>query len=304
MLRFFLRRAVIALLVAITVSIVGFALLRASGDLATVLAGENARAEDVAAIARANGLDRPVAVQYLDWVGRALHGDLGRSLFSQEPVTRLILDRIWVTVGVALPSLLLALLLAVPLGVLAAVRANSWIDRAALTIAVFGQAIPSFWFALILIFVFGVVLRWTPVSGSTTVAHFILPVITLGVSIMPSFMRLTRAGMIEILSADFIRTARAKGLGEATVLFRHGLRHAILPVISLAAVQLGVLLGGSVIVETVFALNGIGYLAYQSITRIDFPVVQAVLIVLSLAYIVLTLVADIINARLDPRIRL
>ena len=304
MIRFLLRRGLIAVLVAVTVSIVGFSLLRLSGDLATSLAGENARPEDVARIAHAYGLDRPLIVQYFDWAGHALTGDLGQSLFTREPVSNLILDRIGVTATLAVCSLLLAWLISVPRGVLAAVKANTWSDRAALVFAVSGQATPSFWLALVFIIVFAVNLRWLPVSGSATWQHFVMPVLTLGISIMPSFMRLTRAGMIEVLSSDYVRTARAKGLSGTSILFKHALRNAILPIVSLSAVQLGFLLGGSVIVESIFALNGVGYLAFQSILRIDFPVVQSILVFLSICYIVLTLVSDLVNARLDPRIRL
>lgn len=304
MLRFLVKRLIIALCVAITVSIIGFSLLRLSGDLASVLAGENASPEDIARIAISYGLDRPFYIQYLDWVTSALHGDLGRSLFTSEPVSELIMDRIGVTGGLAISALLLALVVAVPLGVLAAVKANTWWDRAALIFSVAGQATPNFWLALIFILVFAVQLRWVPVSGSGSIAHFILPVVTLAVSIMPSTMRLTRAGMMEVLSSDYVRTARAKGLSPFKVLFKHALRNAILPVVSLAAVQLGFLLGGSVIVESIFALNGIGYLAFQSIVRVDFPVVQSILVFLSCAYIVLTLLSDLINAKLDPRVQL
>ena len=186
----------------------------------------------------------------------------------------------------------------------AATRPNSWIDRVALGLAVFGQAIPNFWFGLILIIVFGVGLRWLPISGSDSFSHFIMPTITLGTSVMPAFMRLTRTGMLDALESDYIRTARAKGLSAVSVLFKHALRNAILPVVSLTAVSLGFLLGGSVIVESVFALNGIGFLAYQSILRTDFPVVQSIVVFVSIAYILLTLLADLINAYLDPRIRL
>lgn len=304
MLRFLIQRTVIAILVAITVSIIGFSLLRLSGDIASVLAGETAKPEDVARIAHAYGLDRPFDVQYLDWVWHALRGDLGQSLFTHEPVAGLILDRIGVTAILAVSSLIFALVIAVPLGVLAAMRVNTWVDRTALALAVFGQAIPIFWFALILIFVLGVMLRWLPISGSATAAHFVMPTITLGVATMPAFMRLTRTGMLEVMSSDYIRTAWAKGLHPASVIFKHALRNAILPVVSLSAVSLGFLLGGSVIVESIFAVNGIGLLAYNSITRIDFPVVQSILVFLSFCYIALTLISDLINAKLDPRIRL
>lgn len=292
------------MLVAITVSIIGFGLLRLSGDLAADLAGEDASPEEIAQVAKAYGLDRPLHMQYFSWAGNALRGDLGRSLFTNEPVLGLILERIGVTAQVALMSLAFALIIGVPLGVLAAIRANTWIDRGALALAVFGQAIPVFWFGLILIYVFGVMLRWTPISGSTTLAHFILPTVSLGTLVMPPFMRLTRTGMLDVLDSDFIRTARAKGLSPVSILFKHALRNAILPVVSLSAVSFGFLLGGSVIVESVFALNGIGLLAFQSIVRTDFPVVQSILVFISITYIVLTLLSDLINAKLDPRIRL
>lgn len=302
--RFFVQRSIIAVCVAITVSIIGFGLLRMAGDLAADLAGEDATPAEIARVAHAYGLDRPLYIQYLDWAGSALQGDLGRSLFTNEPVAELIVDRVGVTASLAFYSLVFALIIAVPLGVLAAVHANSWLDRGALALAVFGQAIPVFWFGLILIYIFGVVLRWTPISGSETLAHFILPTIALGTLVMPPFMRLTRTGMLDVLEADYIRTARAKGLSPGSVLFKHALRNAILPVVSLSAVSLGFLLGGSVIVESVFALNGIGLLAYESIIRTDFPVVQSILVFISFCYIVLTLISDLVNARLDPRIRL
>ncbi|MDE0174025.1 MAG: ABC transporter permease [Defluviicoccus sp.] len=302
--RFFVQRLAVAVLVAITVSVIGFALLRVSGDLAADLAGEDASPAEIAEIAALYGLDRPLHEQYLSWAANALGGDLGQSLFTNEPVMDLILERVGVTILLSLYSLVLALAIAIPLGVLAAIRANTSIDRAALGVAVFGQAIPNFWFGLILIYLFGVLLRWLPISGSSSFAHFILPTVALGTAVMPALMRLTRTGMLEVLEADFIRTARAKGLRPGAVFFKHALRNAILPVVSLSAVSLGFLLGGSVIVETVFALNGIGLLAYESILRSDFPVVQSILVFVSLAYIVLTLASDLINARLDPRIRL
>ncbi len=301
---FLLRRLAISLLVAITVSVIGFSLLRLSGNLAESLAGEDASPAQIAETAKAYGLDRPFHIQYFDWVTKALQGDLGQSLFTKEPVIELITDRIGTTIQVACYSLLLSLIIALPLGVLAAMKQNTWIDRSALSIAVFGQAIPNFWFALILIWVFGVLLRWTPISGTDTWRHFILPTITLSTFAMPQFMRLTRTGMLDVLESDYIRTARAKGLSPAVVLWKHGLRNAILPVVSLAAVAFGFLLGGSFIVESIFALNGIGYLALESIQRQDFPVVQSIVVFISVVYIGLTLLSDLINAQLDPRIRL
>ena len=304
MLRFVLGRVLMLLLVALTVSFIGFGLLRLSGDLAAVLAGETATAADIARVAKQYGLDQPLYRQYLDWAGRALRGDLGVSLFTREPVIDLIMARIGVTITLAFSALTTSLIFAVPLGVIAAMRKNTWIDRTVLTISVLGQAIPSFWLGLLLIYLFGVVLRWLPISGSDSFAHFIMPTLTLSLATMPALMRLTRTGMIDALASDYIRTAWAKGLLPISVLFKHALRNAILPVVSLSAVLLGFLLGGSVIVESVFALNGIGLLAFDSIKRIDFPVVQSILVFLSFCYIFLTLLSDLINAKLDPRITL
>jgi peptide/nickel transport system permease protein len=203
----------------------------------------------------------------------------------------------------AVYSLAFALIISVPLGVLAAIYKNSWIDRLCLGVAVVGQAMPNFFFALILIMLFSITWRMLPVSGSGTWQHFVMPSIALGYYAAPAFMRLIRAGMIEVLSADYIRTARAKGLPTSSVVFKHALRNAIVPVVALAAVQLGFLLGGSVVIETIFALDGLGYLAYQSIIQKDFPVTQVIVLLLSVIYILLTLASDVANAWLDPRIR-
>jgi peptide/nickel transport system permease protein len=303
-LRYIVSRLLQAIPVAVTVTVIGFGLLRISGDVAVELAGESATPEEIARIEKAHGLDRPFHEQYFGWVHGVARGDLGRSLFTNQPVLDLILERLGVTLTLAVCALALSLALSIPLGVLAAIRPNSWLDRAALLIALVGQAIPAFWLGLVLIYIFGVVLRVLPISGSETAAHFVLPVITLSVLVIPGKMRLTRAGMIEALGADFIRTAWSKGLAPRTVLFKHALRNAILPVVSISAVQLGFLLGGSVIIESVFGLNGIGLLAFESIKRADFPVVQSILVFVSLCYILLTLASDVLNALLDPRIRL
>jgi peptide/nickel transport system permease protein len=304
MIKFLIHRLYISVLVAITVSVIAFSLLRLSGDLAAELAGEDATPEEIAVIAEQYGLDKPLHVQYFDWAGNALTGDLGRSLFTNEPVTEMIFERIGVTVKLAFYSIVVALIISIPLGVLASVYPNTWVDRTSLGLAVFGQAIPNFFFALLLILLFGVQLRWFPISGNDTLAHFIMPTMTLGIGVMPQFMRLTRTGMLDVLESDFIRTARAKGLSPLKVLFKHALRNAVLPIVSLMAVVLGFLLGGTVIIESIFALNGVGFLAFESIIRQDFPVVQSIVFILSLSYIILTLCSDLINAQLDPRIRL
>ena len=304
MLAFLLRRSGLAALVALTVSLVCFLLVNLSTDVATAMAGEGATAEAIDTIRKQYGLDRPLAVQYVEWLGRALRGDFGDSLYFRTSVSALVAERMPVTLALGAAAILFALVLSVPLGVVAALRPGSWIDRLTLTIAVVGQAMPSFWFALLLMFFFGVTLGLLPISGSDTWLHFVLPAIALGYYATPAIMRLTRSGMQEVLGSDYIRTARAKGLRAPSVLFKHALRNALAPVVALSAVQLGFMLGGSVVIETVFALHGLGYLAWESIAHNDFPVVQAIVLLISLFYIVLTLLADLANAWLDPRIRI
>lgn len=303
MLSFILKRLGLAVLVALTVSAISFSLLFMSGDPAAAIAGETASAEDIEAIRRIYGFDRSVPVQYWEWLSSALQGDLGESYYFKLPVADLIAERLSVTMLLGLCGISFALLTAVPLGVVAAIRPNSLIDRFALFLSVMGQAMPSFWFSLILVVVFSIQLGWLPASGAATPLHFVMPTIVLGYYAMPAIMRLTRAGMLEVLSSDYIRTARAKGAGETRVMFRHALRNAIIPVVSLAAVQMGFMLGGSIVVESIFALNGAGYLAWMSIGRNDLPTVQALILTFSMFYIVFTFLADVLNAWLDPRMR-
>jgi ABC-type dipeptide/oligopeptide/nickel transport system permease component len=304
MLAYTLKRIGLAALVAVTVSALAFLLLRASGDIAVALAGEGANAESVEAIRQAYGLDRPLALQYVEWVGKTLRGDFGESLYFKTDVLALVADKMPTTAWLALFSLVFALALSLPLGILAALHPNSLVDRLCLAIAVLGQALPNFFFALVLIMVFAVGLHLLPVSGSESIENFVLPSIALGYYVTPPFMRLVRAGMIDVLASDYVRTARAKGLSSTSIVLKHALRNAMVPVVALAAVQLGLLLGGSVVIETVFALDGLGYLAYQSITHLDLPVTQAVVTLLSFIYVGLTLAADLVNAWLDPRIRI
>jgi peptide/nickel transport system permease protein len=303
MLVYALKRCGLAILVAVVVSALAFLLLRATGDVAIALAGEGARAEDIENIRRMHGLDRPLIVQYVEWLVRMLRGDFGQSLFYKTDVISLVLDKLPATAILAVLSFLFALAISLPLGILAAVYPNSVVDRLCLALAVVGQALPNFFFALILMMLFAVTLRVLPVSGSESWAHFVLPTVALGYYVTPAFMRLIRAGMIEVLASDYVRTARAKGLSRTSIVLKHALRNALVPVVALSAVQLGFLLGGSVVIETVFALDGLGYLAYQSITHKDLPVTQAIVTLLALVYVGLTLAADLANAWLDPRIR-
>jgi len=300
---FIVRRILVALGVTLTISVVSFMLLHLSGDLATSIAGPEATAEQVEQIRVDYGLDRPIVNQYLDWLGGALRFDFGRSYYYQSTVVDLIAERMPITLTLGGMALAIAICVSIPLGVAAALKHDTWVDRLALLFAVVGQAMPSFWFGLTLIVIFAVTLQWLPAAGGGGWQHFILPAVALGYYATPAMMRLTRTGMLEVLESDYIRTARAKGLSTAQVILKHALRNAIIPVVALAAVELGFMLGGSVVIESVFSLGGLGQLAWDAISRNDYPVVQAVVLIIAIFYIVLTLLADIANAALDPRIR-
>ncbi|MBV8187856.1 MAG: ABC transporter permease [Alphaproteobacteria bacterium] len=303
MLQFFVRRLIVALLVAATVMTLAFVLTRLSGDLAISIAGPNATQADVDAVRRAYGLDRPLLVQFFDWVGRALTGDLGQSYFFKTPVSALIAERMPVTLTLGLTGLVIALAVSLSLGILAAVRENTAIDRLVQVMALVGQAMPSFWLGLLLMIVFGLQLGWLPISGTGSWENYVMPGVVLAFSAIPALTRLTRAGMIQSMGSDYIRTARAKGLSRASILLKHALRNAAIPVVAITAVQLGFMLGGSIVIEQVFALHGVGFLAWESIGKNDFPVVQAVVLVLAVIYVALTMLADLMNAVLDPRLR-
>ena len=303
MLNYAVRRILMACLLTLFVSFVAFVLIFATGDPAAAVAGEASTAADAARVAEAYGLNDPLIVQYARWLGNVLQGDLGRSLFFDRPVAELLAERFTMTASVGACALALAILVAVPLGVAAGRWPNSIIDRLALFLAVVGQAMPSFWFALLLIIGFSIMWPILPASGTDSWRHFVLPTIVLGYFAMPAIMRLTRSGMISALETDYIRTARAMGLSERRILFDYALRNAALPVISLASAQFGFLLAGSVVVESVFAIHGAGRLAWESIGRADLPTIQALVLCFSLFYVALTLLADMLNALLDPRMR-
>jgi peptide/nickel transport system permease protein len=300
---FTIKRLALALLVAFVVSALSFSLIFVSGDPAIAIAGEGATEDDIQLIRKTYGFDRPFLVQYGSWVGRAAAGDFGDSYYFNKPVVGILFQRMKVTGLLAVFSIGFAIVVSISLGIIAAVKQNTIYDRITLGLATIGQATPSFWLGLMLIVVFSVKLRWLPVSGSESLLHFVLPTIVLGYYATPSMMRLTRAGMIEALESDYIRTARSKGLLPHTILFKHAIRNAILPVISVAAVEFGFILGGSVVVESVFTLHGIGLLVWESISRNDFPTIQAIILVYAMIYVGLTFLADFINAWLDPRLR-
>ena len=304
MLKFLLRRGLLAVLVLLTVLTVSFALTRLSGDVAVSMAGAQATQEDVEIIRKAYGLDRPLTVQFFSWVAGVATGDLGRSYLHHAPVSGLIRGRLPVTLTLGATGLVIALCLALPLGILAAMNEGRVLDRAIMMVAVIGQAMPSCWLGLVLVIWLGVKWQLLPISGIDTWHGYILPGFVLAFSAVPALMRLTRGGMVDALASDYVRTARAKGLTRLSVVMKHALRNAAMPVVAVAAVQLGFMLGGSIVIESVFALNGVGYLAWESIAKNDFPVVQAVVLFLATIYIVLTLVADLFNAALDPRLRI
>lgn len=303
MLRFIFRRAAVGVLVLVAVAILTFALTHAAVDPARAIAGDSATADDIQAIRALYGFDQPLHIQFVAWAQDIMVGDFGESYRQRRPVADVVLERLPVTMALGASAFLLAVIVAIPLGILAGLKPNSWIDRCALTIAVLGQAIPNFWLALMGLLIFSVQLRLLPASGSGSWQNFVLPAVALAYYAMPTLMRLTRAGMIDTLQSDYIRTARAKGLRPPQVVLKHALRNAILPLVSVSAVQLGMMLGGSVVIETIFAMQGIGYLAWESITMSDPPVVQAVVLIIASFYVLLTFTADIINAWLDPRQR-
>ena len=293
-----------SVLVLLTISMVSFGLLKSSGDLATSLAGEGAGAEYVEFLRKEYGLDKPLPVQYGDWLAKTLSGNFGKSYYYHQPVTELLATRLPVTVGLGLFAISLALSVSFPLGVMAALYRGRWPDRFAQFVALGGQATPIFWFSFLLIIFFGVKLRWLPISGGGTPLHFVMPAMALALNALPAVTRIVRNGMLDALGSDYVRTARAKGLRAHTVVVKHALRNALVPVVAVAAVQFGYLLGGSIIVETIFALDGVGYFTWQAISQNDYPVVQATVLVVSAFYVVLTLAADLLNMAIDPRVRL
>ena len=303
MLFLLLRRAGLAVMVAGAVSLLCFVLSNVAVDPALALAGDSPTEADLQALRDRYALDRPLPERYAAYLGRLLAGDLGTSQLTGEPVAHMLADRVGVTASLALAAIALALLIALPAGVAAAANRGGWTDRAVSLVVAVVQAMPSFWAALLLIIAFGVKLRWLPISGSGTLAHFVLPTVALSLYALPALTRLTRSGMVQALESDYIRTARAMGLSTGTILFKSALRNALMPVVSLGAVQFGFMLGGSIVIESIFAIHGIGYLAWQSMIRSDMPVIQAVVLMISLTYIVLTFLSDVLNTALDPRLK-
>ncbi|MGQ9694969.1 MAG: ABC transporter permease [Thermodesulfobacteriota bacterium] len=300
---YILHRLLQAVIVIWGISLITFSLLHLFRDPALILLPPEATKEDVALLRKEMGLDQPVLIRYFKFLGGMVQGDFGKSFVAQRPALSLVLERMPMTLWLAASGLLLAVIISIPLGVLAAVRRNQIQDHSASVLAVLGQAMPLFWLDIMLIIIFAVKLRLLPASGAGSIKHIILPATGIAVSLLPILMRLTRSRMIEILSQDYIRTARAKGLGERAVLFRHALHNALIPVITILGFQFGMLLGGAVITETIFAWPGVASLVVESIFNSDFPVVQAAVALFALLIVLANLFTDIIIAWLDPKVR-
>lgn len=312
MLAFIIRRIITTIPVMAFVALFVFSLLYiAPGDPAAVIAGDQASPADVERIRQSLGLDRPYLVRFGEWFFRVLQGDLGTSIFTSLPVTQLIAQRIEPTLSLMVLTLILAVAIAVPLGVIAAWKAGTWVDRAVVGFAVFGFSVPVFVIGYLLAYIFALKLDWVPVQGYTPIAqglwpwlkNLILPSITLGTVYIALIARITRATMLEVLQQDYIRTARSKGLAQNNVLFLHALKNAAVPVITIIGIGVALLIGGAVVTESVFAIPGLGRLTLDAILRRDYPVIQGVVLIFSFVYVLVNLAVDLIYTLVDPRIR-
>jgi peptide/nickel transport system permease protein len=301
--RYVLRRLAQAILVVVGVSLVVFFVIRLSGDPTYLLLSADATEADRARFAREQGFDRPLWEQYATFVSRAVQGDLGRSLRYRQPALPLVLERLPATLELALAALAISLIVAIPAGVISAVRRDTAADNLTMLGALFGQSMPVFWLGIMLILVFAVRLELLPTSGRGGIEHLILPALTLGLYSTARVTRLVRAGMLDVIAQDYIRTAWAKGLPDRWVIFKHALRNTLIPVITIVGLELGTLLGGAVITETIFAWPGLGRLAVTAIFQRDYPLVQAAVLVTALVFVVSNLLVDLVYGWLDPRIR-
>jgi peptide/nickel transport system permease protein len=306
------RRLLATIPVMGVVAIAVFALLHATpGDPAIIIAGDYATTDDIARIRTRLGLDQPFTTQVGIWLARVVRGDLGTSIFSGLPVTTLIGQRAATTLWLTLFAMVISVGIGVPIGVLAAWRKGSWVDRAVMVFAVSGFSMPTFWLGFILVYVFAITAGWLPVQGYHPITagvwlfvrHLILPSLTLSLVYMALIARMTRASMLGVLSEDYIRTAFAKGLAPRSVLIRHALKNASLPVVTIIGIGFALLIGGAVVTESVFALPGLGRLTVDAIVRRDYPVIQGVILVVSGVYVLINLVVDCLYVVLDPRIR-
>jgi glutathione transport system permease protein len=300
---YLVRRALGALLVLVGAAVVVFVILHLTGDPAVVMMPPEATQAEIEAFRHAEGFDRPLPVQFGTFALSVMHGDLGESLRHHEPALSLALERLPATIELAGTAFILVVLIGLPAGIISALKPRSWWDYIARIIALIGQSAPTYWIGLMLILVFGVRLGWFPVSGIGDWKHLVLPALTLGFFSMAKLMRLTRSAMLDVLSSDYLRTARAKGLAPLRVTLGHALRNAWLPIVTQLGVELGTLLSGAIITETVFAWPGIGRLAVQAVFDRDFPVVEAVVLLAATIFTIVNLGVDLMYAALDPRIR-
>jgi peptide/nickel transport system permease protein len=306
------RRVLATIPVMLIVALLVFSLLYFTpGDPAAIIAGDQASPADLERIRTALGLDRPFLTRFGEWLWQALHGDLGTSIFTNLPVSRLIGERLEPTISLMILTLLLSLIVAVPIGVIAAWKQGSLIDRAIMGFAVMGFSVPVFVVGYLLAYIFALQLEWLPVQGYTPLAegfwpflqHLILSSIALGTAYVALIARVTRATMLEVLSQDYVRTAKAKGLGQRAVLFVHALKNAAVPIVTVIGIGVALLMGGAVVTESVFAIPGLGRLTVDAILRRDYPVIQGVVLLFSLTYVLVNLAVDLLYTLLDPRIR-
>ena len=302
---YLVRRLALAVFVVWGVVTMVFVVMRlVPGDPANAFLGTDATQAEVEQLRSKLGLDRPIPEQYMIFLRQAAEGDLGKSAYSGQPALELILERLPASIRLALAALILALIAAFLFGVTAALRVNSALDQLISVVTIMGQSLPDFWIGLMLILIFSGILRWLPTFGSDTLQHLILPAVTLALPLMGATTRLVRSGMLEILGQDYIRTARAKGLKESLVVRRHAVKNMLIPVVTVFGLRLGYLLGGSVIVETVFSWPGVGNAIIFAISSRDYSVVQAATLVVAISFVAINLAIDLIYVLLDPRIRI
>jgi peptide/nickel transport system permease protein len=301
--KYIVRRFFQSLLALLVLSMLIFLMSRMTGDPTMLMLPDDASREDMARLRQALGLDRPLPIQYWVFLRNAVQGDFGRSIKGQMPVIDMIKERLPNSIKLAAVALCIAVLLAFPLGVVAAVKKDTALDTVANIVAVLGQSLPQFWVGIVLIQIFAVRLRWLPVAGVGSVAHYVLPAFTLGWFVVAGMMRLLRSSMLDVLGSEFVKLARIKGLPGRKVIWKHALRNALIPVLTFGAIYLAILVTGAILVETVFAWPGIGQLIYQGIVFRDFPVVQAVVLLTAAIVIAVNLLVDITYAYIDPRIR-
>jgi peptide/nickel transport system permease protein len=301
--RFLLERLFYSIFVLLGLSLIVFTLTRLSGDPVALMLPIDATADDETTMRAYLGLDKPLPLQYVDFVTRAISGDFGTSVRHRQPAMEMILERMPATLQLTAAAFTMALLIAVPLGILSALYPNSWLDRISVLMALFGQAVPTFLLGIVFILLFAVQLRWLPSSGRGGIEYLILPALTLGPYSAAVINRLLRANLREVLHKDYIRTAQAKGFSRRYILFRHALKNASIPVVTVMGLQIASLMSGSVVTETVFAYPGAGLLLVQALGNRDFPVVQAFVIAIGVIVILINLLLDVLYVYLDPRIR-